>query len=60
MYRNMYRQLFFDRKYFLAMVLYLNLSSVSFRSTGFVKLSCVYGRSFLDRSNANDMEGNKS
>ena len=28
--RNMYRQLFFNGRYFLAVVLYLNLSFVSF------------------------------
>ena len=46
-------------RYFLICVI-VNVSSVSFQSTGFVKLSCVYGRSFTNRSNAKDMEERQS
>ena len=46
-------------RYFLICVI-VNVSSVSFQSTGFVKLSWVYGRSFTNRSNAKDMEERQS
>ena len=55
----MYRELFFNGRYFFAVILYYNLSSVFIRSTGIVNFYYVYGRSFLDRSNEKDMEGRK-